>query len=116
MCCALMWWCSDAQFSQWQVMWQRLRHGRYVEFNLVLDEGTKYGLEMGNASTEAILMSLPRDVTYRYKYAPAPGTPEAVMQEAVKKARDWVPLSDAPAPAPAAAAPAPAPAPAPASK
>jgi len=80
---------KDTIYTPENKHWQEIRRGRYVEFNLVHDRGTLFGLKT-NGRIESILMSLPPTVRFEYNYVPAYGTEEYKMQEACLHPRDWL--------------------------
>lgn len=76
-------------YTEAEKQWQLLRRGRYVEFNLVHDRGTRFGL-LSNGRTESILMSLPATASWEYQFEPEPGSREAETLGLLKKGIDWV--------------------------
>ncbi len=76
-------------FTQDQKQWQLLRRGRYVEFNLVYDKGTKFGLET-NGRIESILMSLPTNASWIYDFKTKENSPEAITLSKLKKGINWI--------------------------
>ncbi|MDH3651316.1 MAG: oxygen-dependent coproporphyrinogen oxidase [Saprospiraceae bacterium] len=79
----------EKSYTEEEKNWQLYRRGRYVEFNLVWDRGTRFGLETGGR-TESILMSLPDQAAWKYGYVPSQNSKEAETQKWLRKGIDWL--------------------------
>ncbi|HIA35680.1 MAG TPA: oxygen-dependent coproporphyrinogen oxidase [Flavobacteriales bacterium] len=80
---------KDLPFGKREEEWQAFRRGRYVEFNLIYDRGTKFGLQTGGR-TESILMSLPKTASWKYKFKPDKGSKEDLALKKLVKGIAWV--------------------------
>ena len=80
---------KDATYTDKQKHWQEIRRGRYVEFNLLHDRGTLFGLK-SDGRTESILMSLPPTVRFEYNYQPEPGSEEDKLLQVCLHPKNWV--------------------------
>lgn len=79
---------SSIPYTENEKKWQALRRGRYVEFNLVYDKGTKFGFDTGGR-TESILMSMPPQAQWEYKFQPISGSAEEYTLSLLKKGISW---------------------------
>lgn len=81
---------KDMAYTEEQFNWQQLRRGRYAEFNLIYDRGTKFGLMTPGARIESILVSLPLTARWEYCHSPEAGSAEAKLVQVLQKPREWV--------------------------
>ena len=81
---------KDLPFTEKEKQWQQIRRGRYVEFNLVHDRGTAFGLNTPGSRVESILMSLPLTARWQYMHSPEKGSREERLVDVLKNPREWV--------------------------
>lgn len=81
---------KDTPYTPEQKQWQQIRRGRYVEFNLVLDRGTQFGLQTPGSRVESILMSLPATASWVYDHHPEAGSEEEKLIKVLQNPVEWV--------------------------
>lgn len=81
---------KDKEFTEYEKEWQQIRRGRYVEFNLVYDRGTKFGFATPGVRIESVLMSLPLTARWEYQNDPAEGTDEWKALQVFRNPVDWI--------------------------
>ena len=81
---------KDEAYTDAMREWQLIRRGRYVEYNLVYDRGTTFGLETAEARIESIFCSMPLMARWEYKHEVEPGSPEDALMQVLKAPKDWV--------------------------
>jgi coproporphyrinogen III oxidase len=81
---------KNLPYTEEQKRWQQLRRGRYVEFNIGIDRGTKFGLQTPGSRIESILMSLPLTARWEYMHRPQPGSPEDKLWQVLLHPREWL--------------------------
>jgi len=81
---------KDMPFTEQEKEWQAIRRGKYVEFNLVHDRGTAFGLNTPGARVESILMSLPVHASWKYMYEPEPKSREQRLVDVLREPKEWV--------------------------
>jgi coproporphyrinogen III oxidase len=81
---------KDLKWTEENMHWKEIRRGRYAEFNLIIDRGTKFGLFTPDARIESILMSLPLVARWEYMHQVEKGSEEEKMMEVIKNARNWI--------------------------
>lgn len=81
---------KDTPFTEQQKNWQQIRRGRYVEFNLVLDRGTQFGLQTPGSRVESILMSLPATASWVYDHHPEEGSEEEKLVKVLQNPVEWI--------------------------
>ncbi|EFX06665.1 coproporphyrinogen 3 oxidase [Grosmannia clavigera kw1407] len=89
---------KDMAFTEAEKEWQQIRRGRYVEFNLVHDRGTSFGLNTPGPRVESILMSLPLTASWKYMFEPEPDSREQHLVDVLRKPREWTPSATVPTP------------------